>query len=83
MTIDFGQESCSNGHTVSLNQNKIVIIGNEIVTFGRPFKDIVLAMSNCNDQVTIAKTYSDTSSILKSLDMTGTTESNSEIRLRD
>jgi hypothetical protein len=63
LTIDFGQESCSNGHTVSLNQNKIVINGNEIVIFGTPFKDIFFAMSNCNDQVTISKTYSDTSSI--------------------
>jgi hypothetical protein len=63
LTIDFGQESCSSGHTVILNENKVIINGNEIVTIGTPFKDIILAMSNCNDQVTIAKTYSDTSSI--------------------
>lgn len=63
LTVDFGQGSCSSGHTVALNKNQVVINGNPIVTFGTPYKDIILAMSNCNDQVTITKTYSDTSSI--------------------
>jgi hypothetical protein len=65
LTIDFGEESCTSGHTVTLNKNKVVINGNEIMTFGTPFKDIIFAMSNCNDQVKMTKTYSDTSSSIE------------------
>jgi hypothetical protein len=63
LTIDFGQLSCSSGHSVTLNEGSVVIDGNEIVAFDASFKDIILAGSNCADQFTITKTYDDTSSI--------------------
>ena len=63
ITVDFGPGSCTSGHSVTLNEGSIVINGNEIVTFGASFRDIIFAGSNCNDQLTIAKTNSDTSSV--------------------
>ena len=63
ITVDFGQGTCTSGHSITLNEGSIEIDGNEIVSFGSPFKDIAFMMSNCNDQVYITKTYSDLSSV--------------------
>lgn len=63
LTIDFGQGSCSGGHLISLNEGSIFIGDQEVVQFGSPFKDIIFVMSDCNDEVSILKTYSDALSI--------------------
>ena len=64
ITVDFGQNSCTAGHSVSLGEGSIVIDGIEIIAFGTNFKNIVIALSNCDDEVSVAsKLYSDTSSV--------------------
>ena len=61
--VDFGQGSCSGGHSISLNEGSISIDDREVVQFGSPFKDITLTMTDCDDLVSVVKTYPDTSSI--------------------
>ena len=51
ITLDFGQGSCTTGKRAALNVGSIFIGKRKIVTFGTPYKDIVFAMSNCNDEV--------------------------------
>ena len=63
LTVDFSQGPCTSGYAVSLNEGNIIISGNEIVSFGTPFKDIMFIMSNCNDEVIIAKTFTDVTSV--------------------
>lgn len=63
ITIDFGQGSCKSGNEVALSEGSIFIDEVKIVTFGTAFKDIIFAMSDCDDVITIAKTYTDTSSV--------------------
>ena len=63
MTVDFGQGSCESGKTASLNEGSIFINGIEIVSFGSVFKDVIFLMTECNDEVSIVKTYTDASSI--------------------
>ena len=63
LTLDFGQGSCTSGKSVTLNEGRIFIGVDEVVSFGRPYKDIILKMSSCHDSVIIAKTHSDASSI--------------------
>ena len=63
LTLDFGQGSCTSGKSVTLNEGSIFIGDDEVVSFGRPYKDIIFMMSNCNDEIIIAKTYSDASSV--------------------
>jgi hypothetical protein len=62
ITVDFGARSCTS-NTVTLNEGIITINGNQVVSFGPSFKDIVFFMSNCDDRVFITKTYRDSSSI--------------------
>lgn len=62
ITVDFGSGACT-GNKVTLDEGIITIDGNEVVSFGSPFKDIIFIMSSCDDQVFISKTYSDASSI--------------------
>jgi hypothetical protein len=63
ITVDFGQGSCTSGKAVTLEGGSIFIGGDEIVTFGAPFKDVIFAMTNCDDVVTIVSTHPDSSSI--------------------
>ena len=63
LTIDFGQGSCASGKGVTLSEGSIFINGNEVVSVASVFKDIILLMTDCNDEVTIEKTYTDASSI--------------------
>ena len=65
LTVDFDldQSSCIDGYSVELNKDRMVV-QNAIVEFGRPFKNIVIIMSPCNDVVHIKKTYDDTSTVL-------------------
>lgn len=51
ITIDFGQGSCTMGTKAALNIGSIFIEKREIITFGTSYKDIVFAMSNCDDEV--------------------------------
>lgn len=46
-----------------MSEGSVVIDGNEILSFGASFKDIVFQLSNCDDQITITKTHNDSSSI--------------------
>jgi hypothetical protein len=48
---------------VTLDEGSIFIGDVEVVSFGAPYKDIVFIMTECNDMITIAKTYDDTSSV--------------------
>lgn len=63
ITIDFGQGNCTSGKTVTLNEGSVFVDENEVVTFGARYQTIIFAMTNCNDNVTILKTYTDASSI--------------------
>ena len=63
ITIDFGQDLCTVGKTVSLGEGIILIGNDEIVSFGTPYKDIVFVMSDCDDVITIFKTYSNALSV--------------------
>ena len=63
ITIDFGQDLCTVGKTVSLGEGIILIGNDDIVSFGTPYKDIVFVMSDCDDVITIFKTYSNALSV--------------------
>ena len=70
LTIDFGLdlESCGSGYKVEVNENVVEIGGRNseiqpVVEFGRAFKDVVLIMSPCDDEVLIKKTSEDVSYI--------------------
>jgi hypothetical protein len=63
ITVDFGQGLCTSGTAVTLDEGSIFIGDAEVVSFGTPYKDIVFIMTECNDMITIAKTYADTSSV--------------------
>lgn len=63
ITVDFGQGPCTSGYSVALNEGSIFIGNDEIISFGSPYKDIILILSNCNDQVIISKTYADVTSV--------------------
>ena len=63
ITVDFGQGSCSSGNSVALSKGSIFIGNHEIISFGESYKDIIFAMSDCDDEVVIAKTYQDASSV--------------------
>lgn len=75
LTVDFGFDStsalCTEGYTVELDvedvggapQGVVKIDGVDVITFGRAFKDILLIMSNCADEVYITRTYDDISSL--------------------
>ena len=64
LTVDFylSSEPCTDGYSVEVDENTVVI-GGATITFGRPFRDILLVGSPCDDIFHIKKTYSDTSSI--------------------
>jgi len=65
IVFGFGTTGCSVGHKIELRRGE-VFIGNsdepEIV-FGEAFKDILITMSNCNDEVYIYETYESLSSL--------------------
>jgi hypothetical protein len=63
ITVDFGQGSCTNGQQVTLFEGSVFIDKHEIISFGKSYKDIVFRMTDCNDMVTVAKTYRDTASV--------------------
>ena len=64
LTIDFGlEEPCTRGYKIELEESNIKIDDRDVVTFGRPFKDILFIMSNCSDFIHIAHTFNDTSSL--------------------
>lgn len=68
ITVDFGQGACTSGKSVTLHEGSIFIGDangdeHEVVLFGRPYRDIIFIMTDCNDEVTIAKTFNDTSSV--------------------
>ena len=57
VTVDYGQDSCTSGKSVTLHEGSIIIGGAEVVSLGTAFKDIIFAMTNCNDEVFIVKTH--------------------------
>jgi hypothetical protein len=63
ITVDFGQGACTSGWTVALVGGRIFIDAHEVIQFGPAYQDIVLIMSDCDDKVTIAQTYTDTASV--------------------
>ena len=48
---------------MALNVGSIFIGDDEIISFGAQYKDIIFAMSDCDDEIVIAKTYPDASSV--------------------
>lgn len=48
---------------MTLHEGSIIIDGEEIVLLGTAFKDIIFAMTNCDDEINIVKTHADASSI--------------------
>ena len=64
ITIDFGQESCTNGISVSLdNENSIFVGDKKIVWFSYYYRDIIFKMTECDDVISILKTRSNMASI--------------------
>ena len=66
LTVDFGLETigenCAQGYEIEVDEGQMVING-ATLTYGSPFKDIILIMSACNDIVHIKKTFKDSSLI--------------------
>lgn len=62
ITVDFGR-SCSSGKSVALNMGDIFIGRHKIISFSTAYKDIIFVMSDCDDEVHIAETFPDTSSV--------------------
>ena len=63
VTVDFGQTECTSGVSITLDEGSIIFDGREVIRFDSPFKDIILKMTECNDEINILKTFTDVSSI--------------------
>lgn len=64
ITVDFGQGPCLSGKTVDLSEGRIFTVGyEEAIQFGSQYSEVLLKMTDCDDEVVIAQTYPNASSI--------------------
>lgn len=64
ITVDFGQGPCISGKTVALSEGRIFTFGyDEAIQLGPQYRDITLKTTDCDDQITVTRTYPDALSL--------------------